>query len=352
MSFDKSKPFLQAFDLQRPVQSPPPIWLMRQAGRYLPEYRKLRSQVGDFKELCNTPKFSVKITLQPINRFLFDAAIIFSDILFVPEALGQKLYFIENKRPILQPAIKKAKDLAYIHNDISNVSHLPTLEALSLVKAQLPKTTTLIGFAGAPWTLATYMIRGDEDGEPQTEAKSFYYRDQKAFATLLDLLVEATISYLSSQVESGAEAVQIFESCVADLPEDLFRQCSLKPISRIASSLRRSFPELPILLFSKGSGLLQKLYALDTEVSGISIDSATPRDWAKREIQTHKLLQGNLDPSLLLTGGERMIHQIDDILEKFENGPFIFNLGHGVLPNTPPENVARLVERVRTRKNL
>lgn len=342
-----NKPFLEVFESRRPISSPPPIWLMRQAGRYLPEYRELRARVSEFKELFNTPELAVKITLQPVHRFGLDAAIIFSDILFLPVALGQELHFEKNERPKLLPAIGGAGDLARLRDNISHVPHKPTLEALSLVRARLPSTTSLIGFAGAPWTLATYMTRGEKRGEPQGEAKLFYYRDSKTFVALLELLVEATISSLSAQVEAGAEAVQIFESWAGDLPEDVFRQCSLEPVSRIAKSLRGSFPNLPILFFSKGSGVLQRLYATDTELSGISIDSATPRQWARRVIQKHKVIQGNLDPYLLVTGGEKMDQQIDDILTDLGQGPFIFNLGHGVLPMTPPENVARLVERVR-----
>ena len=339
MSFPLNKRFLRAFT--EPTQTPPPIWLMRQAGRYLPEYKKLRARVADFQELCHTPELAVEVTLQPIRRFDFDAAIIFSDILLLPAALGQTLHFKDGQTPRLQPALRQAKDLSLLHDKGLLDALAPTLEALALAKTKLPAHTSLIGFAGAPWTVATYMTQG------QAEAKLFHYRDPDSFAMLLDILTDATITYLTAQVEAGAETVQLFESWAGDLPEDVFRRCSLQPIARIAKALRQKFPSLPILLFSKGSGVLQKLYATETDVSGISIDSATPCSWARDEIQPHKLVQGNLDPYLLLAGGAQMERQIDNIIEQLSGGAFIFNLGHGILPTTPIEHVERLVERVR-----
>ena len=338
------RPFLRAFEGS---VTPPPLWLMRQAGRYLPEYRKLRSKASNFQELCNTPDLAAEITLQPIERFGFDAAIIFSDILLLPSALGQELHFEDGSAPCLAPAIRKDGDLARLHEDNCLSRLTPTLEALAIVRSRLPKETDLIGFAGAPWTVATYMTRGDFTGDARAEAKLFYYRNAEGFTRLLDILTRTTVSYLAKQVEAGADAIQLFESWAGDLPENVFRDCSLKPIAVITKSLRKKYPALPILLFSKGSGLLQKLYATETDISAVSIDSATPLSWARDELQPHKLVQGNLDPYALLAGGSHMEREIDNIMEHLSPGRFIFNLGHGILPATPIENVNHLIKRVR-----
>ena len=338
------KPFLRAF-APHPPRSAPPLWLMRQAGRYLPEYRRLRASIDDFQEFCNTPRLAVEATLQPIRRFGFDAAIVFSDILLLPAALGQVLRFEEKRGPRLFPALGGREDLSCLSMDDFLSRLAPTLETISKARAWLPKETTLVGFAGAPWTLATYMTRGEGDVQ-QGAAKSFCYRDSEGFGMLMDMLTEATSAYLEAQIEAGAEAVQLFESWGGDLPEDLFRLCSLDPVARIAKRLRARFADIPILLFSNGCGILQRQYA-DTEISGISIDSATPCAWARQEIQRRKLVQGNLDPWLLLCGGERMEQRVEHIVKELGDGPFIFNLGHGVLPATPPEHVARLVELLR-----
>ena len=341
------KPFLRAFDRRNPPAMPP-VWLMRQAGRYLPEYRRLRARAASFQDFCSRPELTIEATLQPIRRFGFDAAIVFSDILLLPAALGQELRFEENRGPRLFPVLRRAEDIAALHKDDFLSRLAPTLETLAAVRARLPAETSLVGFAGAPWTVATYMTRGESD-VPQGEAKLFHYRDADGFAALLDLLTEATAVWLEAQVEAGAEAVQLFESWAGDLPEHVFRRCSLEPVARIAKRLRERFPSLPIVLFCKGCGLLQRQYADETEISGISIDSATPCSWARQEIQPRKLVQGNLDPWLLLCGGEAMERQVAHILGELSGGPFVFNLGHGVLPATPPEHVARLVELVRRR---
>ena len=326
---------------------PPPLWLMRQAGRYLPEYRNLRSKVSNFQQLCNTPELAVEVTLQPIKRFGFDAAIIFSDILLLPSALGQRLQFRDGIAPQLTPAIRDDKDLICLDEDNYLLRLEPTLSALTLARLRLSSEINLIGFAGAPWTVATYMTRGNSSGDARAEAKLFYYRDAKGFTRLLDILTRTTIVYLSKQIEAGADAIQIFESWAGDLPEDVFRSCSLKPVAEITKALQKKYPHIPILLFSKGSGMLQKLYVTDTDISAISIDSATPLSWARDELQPHKLVQGNLDPYALVAGGPRMERDIDNIMEYLSGGPFIFNLGHGILPNTPLENVERLIKRVR-----
>lgn len=338
------RPFLQAFENS---VRPPPLWLMRQAGRYLPEYRKLRSKASNFQELCNTPDIAAEITLQPVERFGFDAAIIFSDILLLPSALGQELRFEEGSAPCLAPAVREGVDLARLCEDNYLSRLTPTLDALAIARFRLPKETGLIGFAGAPWTVATYMTRGDFTGDARAEAKLFYYRDAESFTCLLEILTRTTVGYLAKQVEAGADAIQLFESWAGDLSENVFRECSLKPIATITKSLRKKYPALPILLFSKGSGLLQKLYVTETDISAISIDSATPLSWARDELQPCKLVQGNLDPYALLAGGPHMECEIDNIMEYLSLGRFVFNLGHGILPATPIKNVERLVKRVR-----
>ena len=340
------KPFLRAFESRLSPAAPPPVWLMRQAGRYLPEYRRLRAQAADFREFCRRPELALEATLQPVRRFGLDAAIVFSDILLLPAALGQELHFGESRGPRLSPALGRVEDLSCLRAENFLAALEPTLEVLASARARLPRQTGLIGFAGAPWTVATYMTRGDSDAQ-QGEAKLFFYRDAQGFAALLDLLTETTAAWLEAQVQAGAEAVQLFESWAGDLPEDLFRRCCLEPVARIVERLRRRFPRLPILLFCKGCGLLQKRYVTDTGISGLSIDSATPCSWARSEIQPHMLVQGNLDPWLLACGGERMERQVDHILGELAGGPFVFNLGHGILPTTPPEHVARLVGLVR-----
>ena len=338
------RPFLRAFG---DSITPPPLWLMRQAGRYLPEYRKLRSKVSNFQELCNTPDLAVEVTLQPIKRFGFDAAIIFSDILLLPSALGQDLRFENGSAPRLAPALRTNEDLTCLHEGNYLSCLAPTLDAIAITRSRLSKETSLIGFAGAPWTVATYMTRGDSTGDTRAEAKLFHYRDKKGFDRLLDILTRTTIAYLEKQVEAGADAIQLFESWAGDLPESVFRECSLKPITAITKSLRKKYPALPILLFSKGSGLLQKLYVTETDISAISIDAATPLPWARDELQPRKLVQGNLDPYALLAGGPQMESGIDSIMKHLSGGRFVFNLGHGILPATPVEHVERLVERVR-----
>ena len=335
---------LQAFE---GTVTPPPLWLMRQAGRYLPEYRNLRSRVSNFQQLCNTPELAVEITLQPIRRFGFDGAIIFSDILLLPSALGQKLRFQDGSAPQLMPAIRDNKDLTCLNEDNYLPRLEPTLNALALARLRLSSEINLIGFAGAPWTVAAYMTRGNSSGDVRAEAKLFYYRDAKGFTRLLDMLTRTTIVYLSKQIEAGADIIQLFESWAGDLPEDVFRSCSLKPIAEITKALQKQYPQIPILLFSKGSGMLQKLYVTETDISAISIDSATPLSWARDELQPHKLVQGNLDPYALVAGGSHMERDIDNIMEYLSGGRFIFNLGHGILPNTPVENVERLIKRVR-----
>lgn len=318
---------------------------MRQAGRYLPEYRRLRAQAEDFVSFVANPKLAAEATLQPIQRFGFDAAIVFSDILLLPAALGQTLHFTEERGPRLAPPVTTGADLIRLTPENLLAGLSPTLETLALARSRLSSETALIGFAGAPWTVACYMCRGETDALPGA-AKCFWYREEENFRHLLDLLTHATIDYLKAQVEAGADAIQLFESWAGELPPELFRAVSLAPLSRIAAALRETYPRLPILLYSRGGGILQRLY-LECPVSALGLDTATPLDWARDELQPHVAVQGNLDPCLLLCGGEAMERQVDRILTTLAGGRFIFNLGHGILPNTPPAHVERLVKLVR-----
>ena len=322
--------------------SPPPVWLMRQAGRYLPEYRALRSKAGSFWTMCNDPAMATEITLQPIRRFGFDAAIIFSDILTVPFALGQTVKFEENIGPTLD-AVNSTdglqRDPAIWHQKLS-----PAYETLRRVRAELPAETSLLGFAGAPWTLATYMAAG-RGGDEQKAAKLWGYRDPKSFDALLDVLGDCVAAHLIAQIDAGADAVQIFDSWASSLPADAFARWVIAPTKRIVEKVRAAKPGAKIIGFPRATTLLgYERYAKETGVDGLSVDTSAPQSWmAKLNIP----IQGNLDPLLLVTGGSALDHAVDEIVDAMRGRPFIFNLGHGVLQETPPDHVAALVARVR-----
>lgn len=340
---NQPKPFIEA--LRGKTQSTPPIWLMRQAGRYLPEYRELRSSVSGFLEMCYTPALAVEVTLQPIRRYGFDAAIIFSDILVVPDALGQDVSFQEGKGPVLQP-VRSMEELDALRADGLHDHLRPVYEALAEVRSKLPDETALIGFAGAPWTVATYMVEGG-GGHGFETVKGWAFGRPDEFQRLIDLLVEATSSYLIRQVESGAEALQIFDTWAGVLPEAAFDRWCVKPVAEITRRVRESFPEIPVIGFPRGTGVHYQSFAGLTGVNAVTLDSTVPRDWARAHVQNGACVQGNLDPIMLVAGGEAMEREVEDILSNFSDGPFVFNLGHGIIPRTPPENVARLVELVR-----
>lgn len=337
------KPFIEA--LQGKALNPPPIWLMRQAGRYLPEYRVLRSSVSGFLEMCYTPSLAVEVTLQPIRRYGFDAAIIFSDILVVPHALGQDVSFEEGKGPILQP-IRSAEDLGVLHSYGLHDHLQPVYEALGEVRSNLPDEIALIGFAGAPWTVATYMVEGG-GGHGFEMVKGWAFSRPDEFQRLIDLLVDTTASYLIRQIESGAEALQIFDTWAGVLPEAAFDRWCMKPVAEITRRVRQVFPTVPVIGFPRGAGVQYQSFAERTGVDAITLDSTVPRDWARAHVQKGACVQGNLDPIMLVVGGEAMEREVEDILRNFSGGPFVFNLGHGIIPMTPAENVARLVELVR-----
>jgi uroporphyrinogen decarboxylase len=338
-----SKPFLDVLKGKR--SDPPPIWLMRQAGRYLPEYRKLRAEAGGFLNLCYTPEFAVEVTLQPVIRYSFDAAILFSDILVVPDGLGQDVSFVEGTGPVLKP-VRSAQEISLLSTDRFLETLAPVYEAVSRLTGRLDANTALVGFAGAPWTVACYMVEGSTSRDFNA-VKSFCYGNPKEFAQLMDLLVEATILHLSAQVEAGVDAVQIFESHAGVLPEIEFMTWVVEPIRQIVSALRRKWPDLPIIGFPRGAGPMYVTFAEKTGVTAVSLDTTVSLSWAMKVLPTDMPVQGNIDPVYLLSGGEEMYQAIERTIEACQGRPHIFNLGHGVDKHTNPETVQRLVSRVR-----
>jgi uroporphyrinogen decarboxylase len=332
-----AKPLLRALRGERLEK--PPWWLMRQAGRYLPEYRALRAQARDFVDFCLNPVLAAEATLQPVRRFGMDAAIIFADILLVPQALGQKLTFGDDGprlEPIEEPAGIKGLRLEGAMSRLE-----PVCETVRRSHAAVSSETALIGFAGAPWTVATYMVEGGGSRDFQ-RVKSWAYRDPSGFQALIDLLTEATIDYLSAQVSAGAEVVQLFDSWAGVLPEEGFERWVIAPTRRITAALGERFPAVPIIGFPRGAGLLYERYAIEAGVDAVSLDTAVPKGFARERLQSRLAMQGNLDPVLLLTGGEALERAVIELRAALGGGPFVFNLGHGVLPQTPPENVAML----------
>jgi uroporphyrinogen decarboxylase len=326
----------------------PPIWLMRQAGRYLPEYRAVRAATPSFLELCYTPEKAVEVTLQPIRRFGLDAAIIFSDILVVPDALGQKLWFAEGEGPKLE-ALTDPADFARLTRARLPEHLAPVYEAIRQTRAALPRQTALLGFAGAPFTLACYMIEGGGSRD-FAKVKGWAYRHPDSFSLLIDLLVDAVIDHLALQVEAGADAIQLFDTWAGILPEEQLFGWSLEPMVRIAHGLRARHPKVPIIAFPRAIGPATLMYRRPDAFSALSIDTGLGAHWAARELQPHICLQGNLDPMMLVVGGAALEREATRILDKLGHGSFIFNLGHGVVPQTPPEHVAHLVEIVRNWK--
>jgi uroporphyrinogen decarboxylase len=320
---------------------PPPIWMMRQAGRYLPEYRQTREKAGSFLGLCNSPELAAEVTLQPINRFGFDAAVIFSDILVVPMALGHEVRFEEG--PKLEP-LTSANELGCDKELWAN-KFSPVYEALRLVRAELDSERALLGFAGAAWTLATYLAGGGSD--KQEAARLWAYRDPTGFGALIDILVECIYCHLIGQLDAGADAVQIFDSWAGGLTSDLFERWVVTPTARIVEKVRMAKPKAKIIGFPRGasqSGL--ERYAGKTGVDAISLDPSVDLGWAMKHLET--VLQGNLDPLLVVAGGKAQSQAVDAILDAVKDKPFIFNLGHGVLPQTPIEHVKALVDQVRS----
>jgi uroporphyrinogen decarboxylase len=337
------KPIVRVLQGER--QSVPPIWLMRQAGRYLPEYRAIRQKTESFLDLCFTPELAAEVTLQPVRRFAFDAAILFSDILVIPHALGQRVSFEQADGPRLD-ALKEPAALEKLRRQIDQTVLAPVYETIERVKSQLPAEVALLGFCGAPWTLATYMIAGM--GTPdQFPARAFAYRHPDAFAALIDLLVDASANYLIRQFQAGVDAVQIFDTWAGVLPPDGFDSYCVEPCARIVAKVRKEIPAAKIIGFPRGAGTRLKKYAVASGVDAVGLDWMIAFAFARDEIQSRRPIQGNLDPLALLVGGRTLDAAIDWIIEAFGGGPFIFNLGHGVLPDTPVAHVERLVSRVR-----
>ena len=322
---------------------------MRQAGRYLPEYQKVRAQAKDFLSLCYTPELAAEVTLQPIRRFGFDAAIIFADILLVPHALGQTLWFEEGHGPRLTP-LEGPKSLSALSLD-RVVPHLqPVYDAVARVHGELSAETALIGFAGAPWTVATYMCEGAGSTD-QAAARGWAYRDPEGFGQLIALLVEATIMHLKAQAAAGAGVLQIFDTWAGALDEPGFQQWCVAPTKEIVAGIKVEYPHVPVIGFPRGAGARLPLYVRETGVDGVGLDSTVPLDFARRQLQPHACVQGNLDPLRLVAGGAAMHNQVRAILESWGERPFIFNLGHGILPHTPIEHVEALVKLVRDAKH-
>ncbi|MBN8910743.1 MAG: uroporphyrinogen decarboxylase [Rhizobiales bacterium] len=324
----------------------PPVWLMRQAGRYLPEYRATRAEAGDFLNLCYTPKLAAEVTLQPIRRYGFDAAILFSDILVVPDALGQTVRFVEGEGPRLDP-IRSVGGLKGLSLAATAEKFGIVAETVSRLRQDLPDETALIGFCGAPWTVATYMVQGQGSAD-QAEARLWAYRDPDGFGALIDLLVAASIDYLDRQVKAGADCLQIFDTWAGSLPDDEFDRWVVAPTRTIREAMRDLHPDVPVIGFPRGAGATAVWYVSETGVNGIGCDTATPPFVMSEAFDDQDVVvQGNLDPLLLVAGGERLDDRVDEILDLMEGKRFIFNLGHGIVPQTPPEHVAQLVERVR-----
>ncbi|MHB8885372.1 MAG: uroporphyrinogen decarboxylase [Methylovirgula sp.] len=324
---------------------PPPVWLMRQAGRYLPEYRALRTKAASFLEFCYDPKLAVEATLQPIERFGFDAAILFSDILVVPDAFGQKVSFESGHGPRLTPIMDR-DDFTKLHETIDLDRLSPVFETVTRVKQALPSHVALIGFCGAPWTVASYMIAGH--GTPdQTPARLFAYRHRALFQDLIDLLVGGSIDYLEQQVIAGVEAVQIFDSWAGVLPVDEFERWCLQPIKAVIAGLRSRCPGVKVITFPRGAGSHLVDFAGRTGADALGLDTAVAPVWAAECVEAGTVLQGNLDPLALLAGGQSLGEAVKRIRTAFAGRPHIFNLGHGILPETPIAHVEALLAQLR-----
>ncbi|MEQ6250745.1 uroporphyrinogen decarboxylase [Sulfitobacter sp. HNIBRBA3233] len=324
----------------------PPIWMMRQAGRYLPEYRATRAQAGDFLSLCYNPELAAEVTLQPIRRYGFDASILFADILLVPQALGADLWFVTGEGPRLstittQEEFDKLLPPDAIHDHLS-----PVYKTVEILSRELPAETTLIGFAGAPWTVATYMIagRGTPDQGPAHALKA---ENRAVFDALMDRITEATIHYMSAQIDAGAEVVKIFDSWAGSLTGDDFTDYSIKPMARITQALKEKHPGVPVIAFPRGAG---KRYIGAHAAIGadcIAVDDGVDAAWVAENVQSGGCVQGNLKSSHMVTGGEALVSETRRIVDALGSGPHIFNLGHGITPDADPENVQLMIDTVR-----
>ena len=337
-----AKPLLSA--LKGESTDSVPVWLMRQAGRYLPEYMEVRARSKDFLDFCYNPELAVEVTLQPVRRFGLDGAIIFSDILVIPDAMGQKVAYELGRGPVLD-ALGDPRKVDDLSRESLRAHLAPVYQAITAVARNLDDSVTLIGFAGAPWTIASYMIEGGSSRD-FARLKSWAYGAPEKFADLIDILVDAVADHLCGQIEAGAEAVQIFDSWAGVLPEDAFDTWCLGPIKRIVASLISLHPATPIIVFPNRVGFFYERMARDSGADAVSIDAMVPLATARGVLQKLVTVQGNLDPIMLVQGGAPMIEATRRILDALVPGPFVFNLGHGIAPQTPPAHVAALVEEV------
>ncbi len=324
----------------------PPIWMMRQAGRYLPEYRATRAKAGDFLSLCYNPELAAEVTLQPIRRYGFDAAILFADILLLPQALGADLWFVTGEGPRLSTITDQAgfdalKPAGDVHDVLS-----PIYETVKILARELPKDTTLIGFAGAPWTVATYMIAGR--GTPdQAPAHALKDENRAVFEALIERITEGTIEYLSEQIKAGAEVVKLFDSWAGSLSGEDFDRYALAPTRRIISELKARHPGIPVIAFPREAGAKYVGFAKATGADCVAIDNSADADWAAAHVQVDGCVQGNLASSHMVTGGDALVSETREIVKAFSKGPHIFNLGHGITPDADPENVQLMIDTVR-----
>jgi len=328
------------------ITSPPPAWLMRQAGRYLPEYRSTRAKAGDFLSLCYNPELAAEVTLQPIRRFGFDAAIIFADILLVPQALGVDLRFVEGEGPRLS-TISSQNDLDNLKPVDEIDSRLsPVYDTVRLLKSKLPEDVALIGFAGAPWTVATYMIAGRGTSN-QAPAHDLMKNNTFVFDLLIEKITRATIHYLRKQIEAGAEVIKLFDSWAGSLSGQELIDYSLKPLGKIVSALKDSYPHVPVIVFPRGAGKMYRGFAKKISADAIAIDQSVSISFMK-DLQTESCVQGNLDPKLMVRGGKELIEETKKLREKMSEGPYIFNLGHGITPDADPKNVEIMLNAIRS----
>ena len=324
----------------------PPVWMMRQAGRYLPEYRATRAQADDFLSLCYNPDLAAEVTLQPIRRYGFDAAILFADILLLPQALGPKLWFAEGEGPRMETTttmdqVKALKPTEAIHDTLS-----PVYETVRILSRELPRETTLIGFAGAPWTVATYMI-GGRGSKDQGAAHRLKDTDRATFGALIDRISEATVEYLSAQIDAGAEVVKLFDSWAGSLKGADFEDFAVKPAAQIIAALKARHPNVPIIAFPREAGHGYVGFAAKTGADCVAVDDSVTPEWAAEHVQKDGCVQGNLASRHMVTGGEELIRETRRVVEAFRKGPHIFNLGHGITPDADPENVALMIRTIR-----
>ena len=347
MAMTTKKPLLDVLTHKTPERRA--VWMMRQAGRYLPEYKQTRAKAGSFLELCYQPKLAEEVTLQPLRRFDFDAAILFADILLIPDALGQKVSFKEGEGPVLEP-VRDGKTLSALSGDNVTDYLSPIFETVSRLSQSLPSHVALIGFCGAPWTVATYMIEGGTSRDRHTARVAAWAAagsDEHWFNRLMDLLVESSISYLKAQIAAGAEVLQIFETWASDLPPVLFERFCITPVAKIIAGVRETYPGIPIIGFPRGAGALIADFSAQTGISGVGVDSGMSLREARRLTGDKMVLQGNLDPLCLLTGGKILESEVRAISAECDPSRHIFNLGHGIVPATPIEHVEKMLSVLR-----